>query len=407
MTGLYKLIFDLAVYYSLTGFYLNIFLKVPASGVGFGLLCLMAVAYCFARYKNVPVWLRRSTLVIPAVIAGSPMAIWSVVHMLPMWAYLGWSLEKHRVAEVYDSFRSKALFGMRLQLLCLPGLILSNAGKAAALSSLPYFLLLMTVGICCLRCLRQGSSALRGGLLTAVFLAVCLLLTLGGVPEYVLQGLGWFYDHVILWLLQAAGTVLLLIVTFVVQVIADLSRLEPTDKQQIVDMDSGTAQQLLGLTSDLSDSGEGSQLASVIGYLVVGAAVIAGIIWLVVRLLGSFDTAKPVTVVYSQETVTVKPGPLPQRLVKPRDPRGKVRYYFILFLRECKARGMEYSASSTETELTEQCIRYFPGADPKDLAAVYSPARYCNRQPVSAQQAENAAKAWNRLKRTKYKKTKT
>lgn len=402
MTGLYKLIFDLAVYYSLTGFYLNIFLKVPASAVGFGLLCLMVAGYRFARYQNAAVWLRRAALVLPALIVVFPVAPWSIVHMLPMWVYLGWCLEKRHVAEDYDSFRYKVLFGIRLQLLCLPGILLSNAGKEALLSSLPYLLVLLTVGICCLRCLRQGTPALRAGLLTGAFLAICLLLTVGGVPEFLMQGLRWFYNVVIVWLLQAAGTVLLVIITFVVNVIADLSRLKPTDKQQIADMESGTAQQLLGITADLTDAGDGTW-ASVIGYLIVGVAVIAGLVWLVIRLLGSLETAKPVTVVYSQEAAAAKPPQTRQRLIKPRDPRGKVRYYYALFLRECKVRGMEISPGSTGEELAQQCTRYFPEADPRDLAAIYAPARYCNTQPVTEQQAELAAKVWNRLRKTKYK----
>jgi len=344
---------------------------------------------------------------LPVVLLLFSVPIWSMVHMLPVWVYTAWCLERRRLSLSYEDFRHTFLWGARLQLAWLPGLILSSYGKEAALASLPYLLVLLAVGICNLRCLRQPGATIRTGLWTAAFMSICLLLTLGGIPDLILKGLGWFYKNVVVWIFQAAASVLLMFITWIVKVIADLSRLEPADKQQIVDMESGTLQDMLGTPGTPAGAEGVIRWVAVIGYIAVGAAVIALLVWLVVRLLGSLDGGKTVTVVYSQRVEPERTVQRPGKPVKPKDPRGRVRYYYALFLRECKNRGMEVLPGSTESELTGQCIRYFPGADPRDLALLYRPARYWVSQPVSAQQAEDAARAWKRLKKTKYKKVDT
>jgi len=129
--------------------------------------------------------------------------------------------------------------------------------------------------------------------------------------------------------------------------------------------------------------------------------------WMVIRLMGALDVRATPTVVYSQKTEKMNTPVFRPRLIKPRDPRGAVRYYYAMFLRECKSRGMELPPGSTAQELAVQCARVFPGADPEDLALVYDPARYWSSQPVTAQQAEEAAQAWNRLRKTKYTPPKT
>ena len=81
--------------------------------------------------------------------------------------------------------------------------------------------------MCLLRCLRQNVSAIKTGLGMLGFLAVGMLLTAAGVPAFFLRVLSWIYNNVIVFLFQAAASVLLLIVTSAIQLLAELSRLSP------------------------------------------------------------------------------------------------------------------------------------------------------------------------------------
>ena len=407
MIGLYKLIFDLSVYYILAGFYLNVFVKVPASLPGFALLCLMAGLYILARYKNAPGWCRRAVLLIPALTLLFRPDAWSFGHMALAWAYGAWSLETGRLGTEYKKFRSQFLFGLRLQLLCLPGMVVSANGGEAAVASLTYLLIALAVGVCCLRCLREQASALRYGMWTAAFLAVSVLLTLTGVPDVLLTVFNWIYKEIIVRIIQAVSTVLFLVVFYCIQLITDFTRINSDNKGPNTKLGQESLEELLGLEDKIPDMSDGGQWLVIAGSLAVGVLVIALLVWMVIRLMGALDVRSTPAMVYSQKTEKINTPVFRPRLIKPRDPRGAVRYYYTLFLRECKARGMELIPGSTAQELAAQCAQVFPGADPKDLCTVYDPARYWSSQPVTAQQAEEAAQAWNRLRKTKYTPPKT
>lgn len=407
MIGLYKLIFDLSVYYILTGFYLNLFLSKPASLPGFALICLMVALHIFARYKCAPKWCRRGVLLLPALTLLFRPDGWILAHMLIAWVYGAWSLETERLGTDYGKFRNQFMFGLRLQLVCLPGLIVDSNGPMAAVACLPYLLVALAVGICCLRCLRDRASALRYGMWTAAFLAVCFLLTLGGVPDFLLTVFGWIYKNIIVRVIQAMSTVVFLAVYYVIKLIADFARIQSGSQGQTPDGEGQSLEEMLNIDGRLPDMSDRGQWLVVIGYLMVGVIMLGLLAWMVIRLMGSLDVRKAATVVYSEKTEKMDIPVFRPRLIKPRDPRGAVRYYYALFLRECKNRGMDLIPGSTAQELAEQCAAIFPGADPKDLCAVYDPARYWSSQPVTAQQAEEAAQAWNRLRKTKYTPPKT
>ena len=164
MTELYKLLFDISLYYTLTSYFgMMIFLAGP-SPIGF--LCLIAViiADCILhRWESK--WALRcriAVLLLPVAILFTDAAWFQILQMIPPWAYIVWSILSNRITVDYSGFKDHFNFGMKLLLLLLFGIPFWGRIVDAFVGTVPYLVVLFADGICLLRMLREKQRCASG-----------------------------------------------------------------------------------------------------------------------------------------------------------------------------------------------------------------------------------------------------
>ena len=406
MTEIYKLLFDLSLYYTLSGFYLILIAEESPSVVLF--LALLAAAGLDAllrvrvKARGKSVFLRILPLLLPlAALLAKPTLIQSL-HALPAWLYLGFSMLTDRVDTRYLSFRGRYYFGLRLLLLFIFGALFPGRFGPALAAIIPYLIGMLLSGICMLRMLReQRRDGLRHGLYLAAFVLLCAALTLGKAPQLLLRGVGLAYRWVLTPLILVAAIVLA-VLFYGVYLLASwlVSRIQGTG--EVPKLQLQEAAEILGLENQYAAATADLTWLKVL--LIVLAALFLLLILILIfrRLMG--DRITPAAHQLWKErggkiadapAAVVRPG-----LLRPRENRLAVRYYYARFLAECRRRGLNIPVGMTAAELAERCAGVFPGADPGALAAVYRPARYSPSDPVTRADVQRAAELWNELKRS-------
>ena len=404
MTEFYKLLFDLALYYTVTGYYFILIAHTPPSVAGFLALAaaagldalLRARSKAYARVRFLP-------LLLPLLAALVRPTLWQCVQCLPAWVYLGWSTLSGRVSIRYDGFREHFSFALKLLLVMIFGPLFQDELANALLRSIPFFVLMLTVGVSLLRMLReQRPEGLRQGFYMGAFVVLCAGLTLGKAPQLLLKCFALLYRYVLAPLifvlaiiLAALGYGFYLVLRWLVDR-AQGSR-EPLrlELQQTAEM-LGLEEQYAAYTANLE------WLRILLIVLAVAALLI--LLWRVMRrLLGERaerDAAPQRFERRSGYPAAERDRVAPGRF-RPRDPRRAVRYYYAKFLAECRRRGLSVPGGLTATELSALCAGVFPDADPAALARLYAPARYSAQQAVTQEDAQAAAALWKALKQSK------
>ncbi len=403
MAGIYKLIFDLSLYYSLTGFYLVVFFRTPPSALGMLLLCAAVGLEAFLRGRNVELTKRVPVLALPIFALVVWPGLWPAIHLMPAWLYVGWSLVTGRINVEYEEFRGHYGFGLRLLLIMLPAFLLCKWVGEAFIAAVPYLALMLSVGVCLLRMLREVTpSGTKQAIFIMAFVAGCAILTVGRAPQMVLAVIKFLYQNVVAVVLL--GAVLLLGMGFygLFKGFFWLISLFSKGEEKEVVMDLRSAAEMLGLEDEFVDKTGDILWLRILGYILVALIVAVVLFFIFRRLLGKGrreENEDP----WSELRESVEPGAKRRRrsVLRPRDPRMAVRYYYAKFLVECRRRGMRSKPGNTSKELAEMSAAYFPGGDTGQLAAIYAPARYSERAAVTPQDAERAKEAYSSLKKTK------
>ena len=403
MTGLYKLIFDLSVYYSLIGFYANIAFGSAPSMLGFALLCVTVGGYIFLQSKGADEHRRMPVLALPFFALVFWPGLWPAIHLLPAWLYTGWSLVTGKTETNYTEFRSHFSFGFGIQAFILPAFIFSKSAPAAFVDAVPYLTMLLAVGVCLLRMLREETqSGSKQALFIMSFVVGCALLTIGRAPHMVMAVIKFLYQNVIaVALLCTILTLGVLLYTFF-KFFFWLVSLLGGKNENPPEMNLMSVAQMMGLEEEFVDTSGDIAWLRILGYVLITAVVVLLLFLLFRKLLGHGSREKKRDP-WTDQKESVEPGARRRRrsLTRPRDPRLAVRYYYGRFMDECRKRGMTVKPSLTNEELARASAMYFPGGDPGKLAEVYAPARYCERGTVTPADVDRAQAAWSSLKKTK------
>ncbi len=398
-----KLLFDLSLYFSLSGYFLFLATDSPPSMAAFLLLNVSAGLSIVFRNRSVGNrrLMRILSLLLPIFTLLSHPSLWQFILVLPPWIYLFWSILSDRLSLGYDDFRSHFSLGIWLHFILILGLFFSKPLTPALLCIVPFFVIMLASGVCNLRILREEKpSGFRQWLYLILFILLCTALTLGKAPQLFVKVLGLFYRGVVAPILLVAAIVVGAVVYVFVYLFLRLFSKDPTAAENIqIDLrslaeDFGLEDQYIEYTTDLK------WLRLILIFL--GIAAILFFLFLVFRrLMGNRPAEEPDSPwqerqsgLFVRSVSYVKPG-----LIRPRDPRLAVRYYFSVFLAECRHRGLAVPKGMTASELTEYCSAVFPGADPGLLIELYLPARYCNANPVSQSDVRRAAEVCRELKR--------
>ncbi|MCL2226888.1 MAG: hypothetical protein FWB97_04585, partial [Oscillospiraceae bacterium] len=170
MIVILKMIFDLSFYFSLGGYYLYLFSMHPPSALG-GLILLIALAIYFALSKfgptasmlrnsdkNMPKPLTILCCALPALFFATGPPLPQIVHFLPAWAYLAYSLCSGRIGTSRIEFDIR--FGICAKALWLValGLVFFTRVGGALSAAIPYFILFLTSTVCLKRILRENGG---------------------------------------------------------------------------------------------------------------------------------------------------------------------------------------------------------------------------------------------------------
>lgn len=399
MVGAYKLIFDLSVYYSLTGFYMVLFYRESPSALGFLLLCVSIVLERFAhqRGKKAPV-----LMALPA----AALILWpgteAFIQLIPSWLYVIRCVRSDRLGVTYLHFQERFKFGLMLMLAMLPGLFIGQDFGAAFSASVPYITLLLASGVCLLRLLREESAGgIKQLLPLLAVIGVCAALTAAGVPRLIGNAFDFLYQNVIRWGLQ--GLILLICQILNVLYICFRWMMKLFGRDIVNPLKEQTGDTAGEQTQDtpfptVTETASWVQIL----FSLVAAALAAWAVITIFRRLSGYQIKTGTQASYTDRRQSISAGAGRRRTVlRPRDPRLAVRFYYAKFLQECQRRGMTLKPGCTSEELAKKSADYFPGEDPARLRELYVSARYCENAAVSAAQAHQAAACWRCLKRTK------
>ena len=405
MTELYKLVFDLALYYLLSGYFFSlIFRSVPAAAGFFLLVAVVVLDVMLRRRKSCARVLRWLPLLLPVLTLCARPNLWQILQLLPAWAYLGWSLRSGRISVDYFEFHDHFFFGVKLLLLLLAGIPFWSGVPQALGGILPYLILMLTDGVCLLRMLREKQQkGLLQGLYIGLFLLLCAGLTAGHAPQLLMKGFGVVYRTVLVplffavaMLAGAAGYVVYLLLKWLVS--------RKNGSAEPLQIEMGDIAKEIGLEEQYSRYLIDLSWLKPVG-ITLAALAAALILFLIFhRLTGEKRPAKATRAV-SERSERIAPGSRRKRgsgWLRPRDPRLAVRYYYARFLEESRKRGQQPTPGMTAAELTKYCAQVFPGADPAVLLRLYEPARYSSREKLTAADAAQAAAVWKELKQTKF-----
>ena len=402
MAEFYKVVFDLSVYYTVSGYYLALFTEKTPSGWGILLLCITAGLCCYrSNAEKSQGAMDIAMLMIPGFAVVAQPGLWPVLHLLPAWFYVGYLFAKKRYFTDRESFRQEFLFALRLLLVIPPSFLFGGGAKAAFVCIVPYLTLMLASGVCLLRMLREHTrSGVRQMGYVAAFLAVCLILAVGHVPQALSGGLYFLYHNAIVFLMQAiviAFGVLLLGVLQCFSWILALLKGEPGNAQ--INMEALSP--FLESEEAYSPFAEGNPVAVWVGSVILAAVVLWVIVVVFRRLLGN-SAKRDREPIYEERKKVLEPRGKKRRLpyIRPRDPRLAVRFYYAKFMQECLRRGIRVLPGQTSEEVVHTAAAQFPMEEVRKLTRLYGPARYSTTS-ITSQEADEAAELWHRLKHSK------
>ena len=407
MTEVYKLLFDLSLYFTLSSYYLRLTAGDPPSAVIFLAFCCMIALDAFLRRfpsARQRVALRILPVLVPLLALLARPTLGQALFAVPLWAFLAFSLLTDRIGVDYDGFRAHYSFALKLLLLMVFGPLFPDRLAAAFLSAVPFLVLMLACGVCLLRLLRgKTAEGLRQGVYIAIFVLVCAGLTLGRAPQALLRLAGIAWQYVAAPLIFAAAIALgvlcyggYLLMKWIVE------RAQGSSEPFQLDMQG--AAQYLGLEDQYNAYTADLRWLKLL-LIAIGVCLLLFFLWLVFRrMLG--DRAAPASRSSWRQAQSAHHGASSAKrvptLLQPRDPRLAVRYFYARFLTECRRRGLSILPGMTASELADHCVGRFPGADPSSLRALYSPARYSARQTITRADVNRAAEAFRLLKQSEY-----
>ena len=405
MTECYKLLFDLSLYYTVFGYYLSLTVSTPPSAACYLALAASILLDSLLRtrrlYETGARLLRFLPILLPVVAVFFRPTFPQILHVLPIWAYLGFSMFTDRVQITYAGFRSHFGFGLWMLLLMVFGPLFPGRVSEAFIGAVPYLIGMLVCGVCLLRMLReQRPDGLRQGIYMALFILLCAVLTVGQAPQLLLRGLGLLYRFLIAPVILAAAVLIAVLIYGLYAVftwLISFARGEPEPLQLRLEGAAetlGVEEEVEMVVSDLH------VLRTVL--IILGAAALLFLLYrLFRRLLGKKAGVSAGNPWRERESDRAAAGSSRRKpgVFRPRDPRLAIRWDYAHFIAECRRRGVPVREGMTASELAVHSAAAFPGADTAAFTAIYLPARYDLSGPVTAEEARHSGELWRTLKR--------
>jgi len=417
MIEICKILFDLCFYYTLSGYYLYIIMGVPPLGWGLPILMAPAIVCIIllkrkAAAKTTVKGSREVALpvvIVCCLLPGSILAfrpgIWQIVQFIPAWAHLGFTLWDNRIYTDRGEFSRHFGFTGKLLISMVAGFfVFSRIGVAITIAT-PYFILYLLSGVCLMRILRE-----EGKLTVSRNISVLLILLFGSIalvflqmPQLLLSVIGFIYQNIIARILIVAayvvGAVFLAIVWFFRLIFG--SRDFGDNAPPEIDTGPGTQEIFGGADAVLREI---PQWIEMVFTVLVVLAVIFVLILILRRLLGDKKKEKTVRL-YTEEREKLHTRDRSRKggVLRPKDPRLAVRWYYRKYLKEGIHRGVHPEPGDTSLRLLRKHSAVFSKNEAGKLREIYVKARYRNSGEIQKSDADLASDLWRSLKHQHYK----
>lgn len=412
MIEICKILFDLCFYYTLSGFYLYIFTLNYPSRWGVPALILSAgiyIALSKRKRNEVNDGGSAKSIIKPGAVVCSALPglllifdipLWQILQFLPAWLYLGFSLCWNRIYTDGREFSSHFSFTGKVLLAVIPGFVAMNRSGGAITGAIPYLIIYLLTGVCLMRILREEGKV-NGGRNIAVLLillASSIALAVLQTPQLLLGAVGFIYQEIISKILYYALLAIGAVVYGVFYVFRWIISLLGNDAHE-VDIDTDlSAQSIFGDEADIITAGTPAWLE--VAAIILLALAVSFVIFLIMRrLLGNKPDSRK-TKYYTEERENMKKterGAAPG-ILRPRDPRNAIRWYYRKYLREGVSRGAEYTSADTSIDVLKKLSACFPEDETGTLRDLYIEARYRYNKAVLKNDADKAAEIWRKLK---------
>ena len=402
MVAVFKLIFDISIYYALSGFYLQLLFDAPPSAVSMLLLCAAVILHRLFLQKMPRKWSHAAFVIPLGLFAFSPGYIgW--LHLLPVWGYAIFSMVTDRSVSDYKIFREQVRKRFLLLLILIPGLLFAD-GSWDALSGIGLSLILLALsGIACLRCLRERNENMRQLTIMLVITLACAVLTMLGVPQWLM---GLLNKYVIQLVLRGIKLLLMLIAYCIFALFEWLVSINGTPQGTSGSQSMMSVAEIMGVEEGMAISADGRILwLEIAGYIVAAVAILFLLFLLVRKIIRSgkhlFQSAKQKG--WEEEHLRLESDEPRKRLprIRPKDPRKAVRYYYGRYMQLCRKRGIKIHKSWTCRELGAASSPVFPVQELSELETFYEAARYNTTEEVQLQHVKQMSAIWKKLKKAK------
>ena len=404
MAYVYKLIFDISVYYGISGYYMILYMDAAPSLAGMLLLVAAIVSYRLVSEKYPDSRWKNLLLLLPGIALLFSSGLVPAFHLLPAWCYGAYCVITEKKQLTYPAFRKS--FGRRLILLAvfIPPLINEPMAEAALSNSAIYVILWLFAGVSCSRCLREKQENLRQMLVPLGAIALCGILTYFGVPQFLVKCLN---DYVIQVLINGLLIIGLLFASLIFALFDWLMSINgPPKHSNGIALETDSIAQIMGIDpSEMKTADADFFWLNMIGYIVGALAILVVLIILIRKLVKSAknrlhkDNQKSWSVERQLLHNNKKERKLSRR--KLQNPRETVRYYYARYMRECNKRGVKVQKHWTSEELAVASKPYFAEDDILQMEGAYRQARYNPNADITAQDAKLASKLWQNFKKTK------
>ena len=411
--GICKILFDLCFYYTLSGFFLYLITVNYPSIWGLPLLMLSAFGYIVLKGRKYDVRsqgdvkkLDPVTVIccaLPALLPAFNPSLWQIFQYLPAWAFLCFTLWNGLIYTNRRMFEDHFTFTGRLFFLVLFGVYAINTNRigSAVTGAVPYLILYLLTGVCLMRILRE-----EGKLTKSRNIAVMLVLLLGStvlaglqMPQLILSAAGFLYRNVISWvffgLFVALGTIIYGIITFIARAFAFLK----TDQFEASNESAWSAQEIFGEESEFLTQSYAAWLEVALAVLLTLAVLY--VIFIIFRKLLGKKTEDRKREFYKEEheSLKMRNRSIKRGIIRPKDPRQAVRWYYRKYLKAGSSRGGEKpDISDTSLKIWRKFSPFFPVCEAGKLRDQYIAARYRYSKVIGKSEADMTAELWSKLK---------
>ena len=418
MKSICKLLVDLSFYYTLSGYFLIAFTHNHPYPWGILLLMAAAVLYIVIRNRKLsaPAFgddvpsdgsdvakpVKIALCALPAAIFLTNVSVWQIVQFVPGWVFIVLTILQDRIHTTrfdfmwHFRFTSKFFWTMLIGIVALPRL------GEAIVGTVPYLLVYLLISVCLTRMLREQGK-LRAGrnfAVIAVLLIAGIVLVFFQVPTLILDALGFVYHNVIVWAIFGVTYALGWLLYGVFNLIARVVNLDfsyYSEPPQLVEIPLDVFEEYLYFdvvtTPDWVNT-----------VVVILLALIVAVIFVVVlrKMLGN-NIHKPEAVyTEEQEMLQKRERGSGGKLLRPREPRRAVRWYYRKYLQlgilKGERSGFVLQKSDTSLDVFEKSSGMFSEDEERELRELYTKARYGQRAEIDKGDSELALRLWRTIK---------